>query len=112
MSPVTSYGPHEVVEPLVHVGCTVGLLNLQRPHLCRHCTEFGLQMRLRHRPLRQVLERAHLLGTNLLAVPGVRLADGVVGLLEFPEAGYYDILLEVTPLEGEELDFQWLWLGK
>jgi len=34
-----------------------------------------------------------------------------LGQLEFKEAGYHDIILEVKPLEGEELDFQWLWLG-
>lgn len=34
-----------------------------------------------------------------------------LGLLEFTQAGYYDISLEIAPGKGEEVDFQWLWLG-
>jgi len=34
-----------------------------------------------------------------------------LGQLEFPEAGYYDIHLEVIPPVGEEVNFQWLWMG-
>jgi alpha-L-fucosidase len=35
-----------------------------------------------------------------------------LGRLEFPEAGFYDIRLEVEPPVGEEVKFQWLWVGK
>jgi alpha-L-fucosidase len=35
-----------------------------------------------------------------------------LGKLEFPEAGYYDITLEINPRKGEEIAFQWLWLGE
>jgi alpha-L-fucosidase len=34
-----------------------------------------------------------------------------LGQLEFTQAGYYDISLEIAPRKGEEVDFQWLWLG-
>jgi len=34
-----------------------------------------------------------------------------LGQLEFTRAGYYDISLEIAPRKGEELAFQWLWLG-
>jgi alpha-L-fucosidase len=34
-----------------------------------------------------------------------------LGQLRFPQAGYYDISLEIDPHTGEEIDFQWLWLG-
>lgn len=33
-----------------------------------------------------------------------------LGLLEFPEPGYYTITLEIDPGKGEEPGFQWLWL--
>ncbi len=33
-----------------------------------------------------------------------------LGLLEFPEPGYYTITLEINPGKGDELGFQWLWL--
>ena len=35
-----------------------------------------------------------------------------LGQLEFTEAGYYDISLEIKPGKNEEIEFQWLWLGK
>lgn len=35
-----------------------------------------------------------------------------LGVLDFPEAGYYDINLEIDPGKGEEMGFQWLWLGE
>ncbi len=35
-----------------------------------------------------------------------------LGQLIFPEPGYYDITLEVRPGKGEEIGFQWLWLGE
>ncbi len=35
-----------------------------------------------------------------------------LGQLEFPEAGYYDIHLEISPPAEEVVKFQWLWLGK
>jgi alpha-L-fucosidase len=35
-----------------------------------------------------------------------------LGRLEFTQAGYYDITLDIVPRKGEELAFQWLWLGK
>jgi len=34
-----------------------------------------------------------------------------LGLLVFPEAGYYNITLKINPGKGEEIAFQWLWLG-
>ena len=34
-----------------------------------------------------------------------------LGLLEFPEPGYYTISLEINPGKGDEMGFQWLWLG-
>ena len=34
-----------------------------------------------------------------------------MGELEFSEAGYYDITLELDPGKGETIAFQWLWLG-
>jgi hypothetical protein len=34
-----------------------------------------------------------------------------LGQLEFSEPGHYDIFLEIKPGKGEELNFQWLWLG-
>ncbi len=33
-----------------------------------------------------------------------------LGLLVFPEAGYYNITLKINPGKGEEIAFQWLWL--
>ncbi|MGV8092955.1 MAG: alpha-L-fucosidase [Mangrovibacterium sp.] len=33
-----------------------------------------------------------------------------MGLVTFPSAGYYDINLEIIPLQKEEIGFQWLWL--
>jgi len=35
-----------------------------------------------------------------------------LGQLDFTQAGYYDISLEIAPRKGEEVGFQWLWLGK
>jgi alpha-L-fucosidase len=35
-----------------------------------------------------------------------------LGKLEFTEAGYYDITLDIDPRKGEEIAFQWLWLGE
>ncbi len=35
-----------------------------------------------------------------------------LGQLEFTEPGYYDIKLEFKPGEGQEIGFQWLWLGE
>jgi alpha-L-fucosidase len=35
-----------------------------------------------------------------------------LGKLEFSRPGYYEISLEVEPGKGEELGFQWLWLGR
>jgi len=35
-----------------------------------------------------------------------------LGKLEFTEAGYYDISLEIDPHKGENIAFQWLWLGE
>jgi alpha-L-fucosidase len=34
-----------------------------------------------------------------------------LGQLVFSEPGFYDITLEIKPGKGEELSFQWLWLG-
>jgi alpha-L-fucosidase len=34
-----------------------------------------------------------------------------LGQLEFAEPGFYNITLQVNPGKGEELGFQWLWLG-
>ncbi len=34
-----------------------------------------------------------------------------LGQLDFTQAGYYNISLEIAPRKGEELGFQWLWLG-
>jgi hypothetical protein len=34
------------------------------------------------------------------------------GKLEFPEPGYYDIVLELDPERKERINFQWLWLGE
>ena len=34
-----------------------------------------------------------------------------LGQLEFDEPGYYTISLEINPARGEEMGFQWLWLG-
>jgi alpha-L-fucosidase len=33
-----------------------------------------------------------------------------MGKLEFPEPGYYDILLEIDPGKNETVHFQWVWL--
>lgn len=33
-----------------------------------------------------------------------------IGKLEFSQAGYYEIILEVDPAIDETIDFQWLWL--
>jgi len=35
-----------------------------------------------------------------------------LGQLIFPASGYYNISLEIKPGKNEELEFQWLWLGK
>jgi len=35
-----------------------------------------------------------------------------LGQLVFPASGYYNISLEIKPGKNEELEFQWLWLGK
>ncbi|MCK5068425.1 MAG: hypothetical protein KAR16_13345 [Bacteroidales bacterium] len=34
-----------------------------------------------------------------------------LGQLEFTQPGYYNISLEIEPRKGEEVGFQWLWLG-
>jgi len=34
-----------------------------------------------------------------------------LGKLVFSEPGYYDITLDINPGKGEEISFQWLWLG-
>jgi len=34
-----------------------------------------------------------------------------LGKLAFSEPGYYDITLDIKPGKGEEISFQWLWLG-
>jgi len=34
-----------------------------------------------------------------------------LGQLEFTQPGYYNITLEIAPRKGEEVEFQWLWLG-
>lgn len=34
-----------------------------------------------------------------------------LGQLEFSEPGFYDITLELDPQKGEQIGFQWLWLG-
>ena len=34
-----------------------------------------------------------------------------LGQLVFPETGYYNITVEIAPGKGEEIGFQWLWLG-
>ena len=35
-----------------------------------------------------------------------------VGRVNFPEAGFYDIKVEVSPKRGNNVKFQWLWLEK
>jgi alpha-L-fucosidase len=34
-----------------------------------------------------------------------------LGAIDFPAAGFYDIVLEIDPEENVELNFQWLWLN-
>jgi alpha-L-fucosidase len=33
-----------------------------------------------------------------------------LGAIDFPATGFYDIVLEIDPVENEELSFQWLWM--
>lgn len=35
-----------------------------------------------------------------------------IGNFNFPEAGYYDIIIEISPKGEQPIDFQWLWLEK
>ncbi len=35
-----------------------------------------------------------------------------LGKLEFSQAGYYHITLDIVPRKGEQVGFQWLWLGE
>lgn len=35
-----------------------------------------------------------------------------LGVIDFPAAGYYEVVVEIVPPKGEEVSFQWVWLGK
>lgn len=35
-----------------------------------------------------------------------------IGILNFSTPGYYDIMLNIEPANGESVDFQWLWLSE
>ncbi|MDR1860242.1 MAG: alpha-L-fucosidase [Bacteroidales bacterium] len=44
------------------------------------------------------------------AIP--RFLSHRMGKIRFPDAGYYDVELEIAPVDNSELLFQWLWLGQ
>ena len=35
-----------------------------------------------------------------------------LGVINFPESGYYDVKVTVEPEKNEQIDFQWIWLGQ